>query len=86
MNSAEKQTAREQLGLSETSYVVTTRAQAQQQRTWEENTNTLSQPELKHNNRELRKKTQIHCHHQSSSTTTGKTQSTNRKKTQRVPN
>ena len=30
----------------------------------------LSQPELKHNNRELGKKTQIHCHNQSSSTTT----------------
>ena len=39
MNSEEKQTAREQLGPSETSYVVTTRAQAQQQKTQKEKHN-----------------------------------------------
>ena len=39
MNSEEKQTAREQLGPSETSYPVTTRAQAQQQKTQKEKYN-----------------------------------------------
>ena len=40
MNSEEKQTAREQLRPSETSYTVTTRAQAQQQRTQKETQST----------------------------------------------
>ena len=39
MNSEEKQTTREQLGPSETSYAVTTRAQAQQQKTQKEKHN-----------------------------------------------
>ena len=39
MNSEEKQTAREQLGPSETSYAVTTRAQARQQKTQKEKHN-----------------------------------------------
>ena len=40
MNSEEKQTAREQLGPSETSYAVTTSAQAQQQKTQKEKYNS----------------------------------------------
>ena len=38
-NSEEKQTAREQLGLSETSYAITTRSQTQQQKTQKEKHN-----------------------------------------------